>query len=375
MKSSVKKAVAFMVIAAVAAGVWQWQAAPAPKAAAASGPAPGVPVMIAEVVQKAVPLRLSAVGRAEPYSTVTLRPRIDGQILEVRYKPGDPVKKGQVMVTLDPRILEAQVRQAEANLARDRAQYEKAVSDVERYGDLEKKGFVSAAQVEAYRSTAQTLAATLKADEAAVDLARTQLSYTTITAPMDGIAGATLAYPGAMVKANDTNLVVVNQLRPMYVSFAIPESQLREIERDRAGTRLVVDARAPSDPGAPARGELVFMDNAVDATTGTINLKALLPNADGRFTPGQFVEVAMTLRMLPDAMIIPSEALQSGPQGNFVYVARPDSTVEVRRLATLPLDNRTLIVREGLKPGERVVTDGQLRLTPGARYEARQARG
>ncbi len=192
---------------------------------------------------------------------------------------------------------------------------------------------------------------------------------------MDGIAGATLAYPGAMVKANDTNLVVINQLRPMYVSFAIPESQLREIERDRVNAKLVVQARAPSDPGAAATGELVFMDNTVDTTTGTINLKALLPNVDGRFTPGQFVEVSMTLRMLPDAMIIPSEALQSGPQGNFVYVAKPDNTVEMRRLATLPLDNKTLIVREGLKPGERVVTDGQLRLTPGARYEARQAKG
>lgn len=375
MKSSVKKAIVFIVIVAAAGAAWQWQAAPAPKATAAPGPAPGVPVMIAEVVQKAVPLRLTAVGRAEPYSTVTLRPRIDGQILEVRYKPGDPVKKGQVMITLDPRILEAQVRQAEANLARDRAQFEKAESDVQRYGDLEKKGFVSAAQVEAYKSTAQTLAATLKADEASLDLARTQLSYTTITAPMDGIAGATLAYPGAMVKANDTNLVVINQLRPMYVSFSIPESQLREIERDRVNAKLVVQARAPSDPGAAATGELVFMDNTVDTTTGTINLKALLPNVDGRFTPGQFVEVSMTLRMLPDAMVIPSEALQSGPQGNFVYVAKPDNTVEMRRLATLPLDNKTLIVREGLKPGERVVTDGQLRLTPGARYEARQVKG
>jgi multidrug efflux system membrane fusion protein len=374
MKSSVKKAVVFVVLLAAAGAFWQWRE-PAPKATAAPGPAPGVPVMLTEVVQKSVPLRLTAVGRAEPYSTVTLRPRIDGQIMEVRYKPGDPVKKGQVMVTLDPRIVEAQVRQAEANLARDRAQYEKAVSDVDRYGDLLTKGFVSAAQVDAYKSTAATLAATLKADEAALDLARTQLSYTKIQSPMDGIAGATLAHPGAMVKANDTNLVVINQLKPMYVTFSIPESQLREIERDRIGARLAVDARAPSDPGPPARGELVFMDNAVDATTGTIQLKALLPNADGRFTSGQFVEVAMTLRMLNDALIIPSEALQSGPQGNFVYVAKPDNTVEVRRLATLPLDNKTLIVREGLKPGERVVTDGQLRLTPGARVEVRQAKG
>jgi multidrug efflux system membrane fusion protein len=373
MRSAVVKAVGFLLVAGIAAGIYQWRQEPK-AAAAAGGPPPGVPVTVAEVTQKTVPLKLNVVGRAEAYSTVTLRSRIDGQILELRYKPGEHVRKGQVMITLDPRILEAQVRQAEANLARDRAQLDKAQSDVERYTELLAKGFVSAAQVEAFRSTQATLAATVKADEASLDLARTQLSYTRIEAPMDGVAGAVLAHPGSMVKANDTSLVVVNQLVPIYVAFAIPESQLREIARVQGGRPFVVEARVPGQSQSLTTGELVFIDNAVDATTGTIQLKGLFKNPDARLTPGQFVEVSMTLRTVDDALLIPSEALQTGPQGTFVYVAKADNTVEVRKLATVALDARTLMVQQGLAAGERVVTDGQLRLTPGARIEVRPAR-
>lgn len=373
MKSNVVKAVLFLVALAALAVVYQ-QRQSAAKSPAAAGAAPrGIPVTVAAVDRRNVPLKLVVVGRAEPYSTVTLRPRIDGMIIELKYKPGDRVRRGQTMVTLDARILEAQVRQAEANLARDRAQLDKAKSDVERYTDLLAKGFVSAAQLEAFTSTAATLDATVKADLAALDLARVQLTYTNIDAPMDGIAGAALTYPGSMVKANDTSLVVVNQLLPIYVTFAVPESQLREVNRERRGGPLAVEARLPGERGNPIVGELVFIDNAVDATTGTIQLKALFPNTDARLTPGQFAEVSMTLRTVNDALLIPSEALQSGPQGNFVYVAKSDDTVEVRKVATVALDAQTLLVEGGLTVGEKVVTDGQLRLTPGARIDVRSA--
>lgn len=364
-------AAAFIALAVAAGLAYQWTRSAPAKPAAAAGPPPGVPVMVAPVKSGAVPLKLAAVGRVEAFSTVNLKSRIDGQIVEVRFKPGERVRKGQTMVLLDPRILEAQVRQAEANLARDRAQLEKAQSDVARYTDLLAKKFVSEAQVEAFRATALTLEATVKADLAALDLARTQLSYTTVQAPLDGIAGAILAHPGTSVKANDTALVVINQLAPIYVAFSIPESQLAEVRAQSATRTLIVEARAPGG-GPPVRGQLVFIDNAVDAATGTIVLKAEFPNEEGVLTPGQFFEVSVTLRTLNEALTIPSEALQVGQQGNFVYVAKADNTVEVRRVATTPLDAATLLVQKGLEPGERVVTDGQLRLAPGARIDVRQ---
>lgn len=331
----------------------------------------GVPVLVAAVEQRDIPLKLAVVGRTEAHSTVTLKSRIDGQVVALHYKPGERVRKDQQMVTLDARALEAQVRQAEANLARDQAQLDKAKSDVVRYADLLSKGFVSPATLDIYRSTVATLEATVKADQAAVDLARLQRSYTDIRAPMDGIAGSTLIHPGSMVKANDTSLVVINQIEPIYVTFSVPESQLNELGRDRAQRDLIVEARIPGERGQPARGTLVFIDNAVDAATGTIQLKGLYPNKDGHLTPGQFVEVSMTLRNVTGALLIPAEALQTGPDGTFVYVARPDKTVEVRKVRTRTVGEQRLLVEQGLVAGETVVTDGQLRLTPGATIEVR----
>ena len=327
----------------------------------------GVPVTIAPVEQRDVPLKLNVVGRTEAFSSVTMRARLDGQILKVHYKAGQHVKKGQPMLSLDDRALRAQVDQSVANLARDRAQLDKAKSDLERQADLLAKGFISPATLESFKAAVQTLEATVRADQAALDLAKVNLTYTTITSPMDGIAGAILAFPGGSVKANDTPLVVINQISPLYVTFSIPESQLREVGRDRAAGKLKVDARQPGSASTTVSGELVFIDNAVDASTGTIQMKAQLNNANELFTPGQFVEISMTVRELPGALLIPSEALQAGPNGNFVYVAKPDQTVEVRAVQTMASDKQLLIVEKGLQPGEKVVTDGQLRLTNGAR--------
>ena len=371
-RASIIGALVFLAVAG--GGAWQYQQrqiAQANTAKAAAVPPPPVPVTIAAVEVRDVPFRFNVVGRTEAYSSVTLKARIDGQITAVQYTAGQTIRRGQPMVTLDARALQAQMQQVEANLARDRSQLDKAKADLVRNQDLLAKGFISTATLDGFRATVDTLEATVKADLAALDLARVQLSYTTITAPMDGIAGAVLAFPGGSVKASDTSLVVINQVRPLYVTFSVPENQLQEMPRDRMAQKLRVEARPPAEAGLPAVGELAFIDNTVDSTTGTIQMKARFDNTDGHLTPGQFVEVAMTLRDIPGALLIPIEAMQAGPNGNFVYVAKPDQTVEVRRVQTLPAGRDRLIVEKGLAAGEKVVTDGQLRLTPVSKYEVR----
>ena len=330
------------------------------------------PVLVANVEQRDVPLKINVAGRTEAFSTVTMRARIEGQILAVHYQAGQQIKKGQTLVTLDSRALRAQLDQMNANLARDRAQLEKARADVVRQTDLLAKGFISSATLDGFKATLQSMDATVNADLAAIDLAKVNLSYTSIVAPMNGIAGAVLAFPGGSVKASDTPLVVINQLNPLYVTFSLPESQLKDISRDSTARKLKVEARPPGAGSAVVTGELAFMDNTVDTATGTIQMKAKLDNPGEKLTPGQFVEVAMTVRELPGALLIPSEAMQAGPNGNFVYVAKSDQTVELRMVQTITGgDKQMLIVEKGLKAGEKVIVDGQLRLTPGAKYEVR----
>jgi multidrug efflux system membrane fusion protein len=373
--SKSSSAVAAIVFVAVAGGgaylYQQRQIAAAGAAKSAAVPPRPTPVTIAAVEQRDVPLRFNVVGRTEALSSVTLKARIDGLITAVQFSPGQHIRKGQPMLTLDARALQAQVQQSDANLARDRAQLDKAKADLVRNQDLLAKGFISSATLDGFKATVDTLAATVQADIAALELAKVQLSYTVITSPMDGVAGAVLAFPGGSVKANDTSLVVINQLRPIYATFAVPENQLAEISRDRAGKKLKVEARTPGNAGKPVIGELTFIDNTVDSTTGTIQMKARFDNADESLTPGQFLEISMTLRDLPGAILMPMEALQAGPNGSFVYVAKPDQTVEIRRVKTLPATKDRLIVESGLAMGEKVVTDGQLRLVPGGKYEAR----
>lgn len=338
--------------------------------APARGGGAAVPVRLAEIAPRTVPVALRLMGRAEAKSTVSLRSRIDGQILAVEYQPGEAVRRGQTMVRLDDRIPRSQEAQARANLARDQANLGKAVSDLKRADDLRGKGFVSSAGVDAARAAMQSLRATVEADQAAIDMARAQLDYTRITAPIDGIAGSILAFPGSIVRANDTPLVVINQVDPILVQFAVPEARLAEIRAvSGAGAGLVVRARIPGEDQGDLAGRLGFIDNAVDPTTGTIALKAEFTNPDRRLTPGQFVEVELVLRQLRDALVIPAEALQNGPAGSFVYVARRDGTVELRpvRIGSGG-EGATLVVSEGLVAGERVVIDGHLRLVPGARY-------
>ncbi len=353
-------------------------AAPPPAPGTAGGRASGgrrgeggpVPVSLVTLEPRIVPIQLRLVGRAEAFSTVSLRSQLDAQILSVEFRPGEPVRKGQTMMVLDDRLPKSQAAQARANLARDQANLQKAIADLKRSEELVEKGFVSSAQVDAARAAMASLKAVVEADRAAIEMATTQLGYTRVTAPIDGIAGNILAFAGNIVRANDTPLVVINQVQPINVSFSLPEMRLADIRAaDGNGPRaLTVTARIPGDDRDPLTGQLSFVDNAVDPTTGTIALKAQFANEARRMTPGQFVEVDMRLREIRDAIVIPSEALQTGPSGTFVYVARADGTVEIRPVQTSPGEGPTLIVTKGLKAGERVVVDGQLRLTPGARY-------
>ncbi|MGE0310562.1 MAG: efflux RND transporter periplasmic adaptor subunit [Lautropia sp.] len=343
-------------------------AAPARPGGRAGG-AP-VPVKVVQLKATRVPIEVKLVGRAEAASTVALRSRIDGQILEVRFAAGQDVRKGQLLVLLDDRVQTAQLAQARANLARDEANLRKAQADLKRSEELLGKGFVSGAQLDAARAAMASQQAIVEADRAAVQLAATQLGFARILAPIDGVAGNVLAYPGNIVKANDTQLVVINQIQPMKVQFSVPEARILELRRDGLPLeRLPVSAGVPGDTRAPLQGRIDFIDNAVDVSTGTIALKAVFDNADRRLTPGQFVELAVTLREIPDALTLPAEALQTGPMGSFVYVAKDDGTVEVRRIQSISGNGTDLIVTAGLKVGERIVVDGQLRLTPGARYQ------
>lgn len=323
---------------------------------------PAVPVSVAPVLQETVPIRLQGIGNVEAYQTVSLKARVDGQIVTVNFREGDPVKKGEVLFRIDPRPYEAALRQAEANALRDAAARDQARSQDRRYQELLAKNFVSKEAYAQIRTNAETAAATVKASQAALENARLNLEYCTITSPLDGYVGRVLLQAGNMVRANDANpLVVINQVRPIYVNFAVPEQNLPEVRKYRAAGPLTVETLP--DPGAPpVQGQLIFVDNAVDPSTGTIRLRAQFENADAALWPGQFVNVSLRLTEQVDAIVIPSPAVQNGPQGQYVYVVGPDLVAEVRKITVLRTDGERTIVATGLQKGERVVTRGQLRL-------------
>lgn len=358
------------VVVVLAVASW-WYAghrtAPAEKKAP-----PPIPVLMAKAQTRDVAVTLELTGRAEAFESVNLKARVDGQILAVPFSEGRHVSQGEVLVRLDPADFEARLRQAEANLARDQAQYVKAQADVERALSLKAKGFLSDAGVDTARAAAVGAEATVKADRAALDLARLQLDYATVRAPFDGIVGARLVFPGTAVKANDTTLAVVNRVHPILISFSVPEKYLPKLRATARGKQEAIKVSVPGDKTVMA-GTLRFVDNAVDATTGTIQLKAQLANQGERLSPGQFVDVSLAVETLTGATTVPAEAIQQGPDGSFVYVVRDDQSVELRKLTLAATQHGLAAVRDGLKPGETVVTDGQLRLVPGARVRPADA--
>ena len=329
---------------------------------------PAVPVAVGTVLRKAMPIEISVIGAAEPFSTVAIRAQTTGQLNKVNFTEGDDVMAGQVLFTLDRRPLEAALQQAQANLDRDMAQAANAAQQAKRYDELAQRGIATREQVDTSRTAVTALNATVDADKAAVENANVQLQYATITAPISGRTGALMVHEGNLVRANDqTPLVIINQVAPISVSFAIPEARLPELKKYMAGGALRVTANPPNDDAPPSVGRISFVDNAVDQTTGTIRVKGTFPNADRRLWPGQYVNVIVTLTMDPDAVVVPSVAVQAGQQGSYVFVVNSEQKVDLRPVTVKRTSATETVIESGLKPGEIVVTDGHLRLVPGSR--------
>ena len=392
---------------------------------------PGAPVSVATVIQKDVPVQLRVIGKVEAYSTVSIRALVEGELWKVYFKEGQDVQKDNLLLSIDPRPFEAALRQAEANLERDQAlvqqaeanltrdiaqvnqaeanltkdlaQAKNAEEQAKRYAFLVEKGYVAKEQYDQVRTNSESLAATVQADRAAienaqatlradkaalenaravvrgsraaVETARIQLGYCSIRAPISGRTGSLLVQRGNIIKANDVPIVVINQINPIYVTFAIPEQNLPEIKKHMIAGVLKAEAVIPGDEKAPEQGILTFVDNAVDTATGTIKLKGTFENKTKRLWPGQFVNVVLTLTTQPNAILVPSQAIQTGQEGLYVFVVKPDLTVESRLVAVdRSLDGLT-VVTKGIQPGETVVTNGQLRLVTGGKVEIKKEPG
>jgi multidrug efflux system membrane fusion protein len=383
--------VVILIILLVAAGCSANKAAPA---AQALSPAP---VVVFKAVQKPVPIEIPAVGNVEAYSTVAVKAQIGGELTVVDFKEGADVKKGDRLFVIDPRPYESQVAQAEAtlvkdraqlqsaqaNLARDMAQEEYARAQARRYAELSRQGVfakdaaeqaeaqarAAAEAVRADRAAIETAQANINADQAALDRARLQLEYCTIRSPIDGRTGRLLVKQGNVVKANDVDLVTINQLHPIFVTFSVPETNLALIKTHMAAGDISVAAYPEGDDTSVDKGTLSFIENAVDSATGTIRLKAVFDNSGTRLWPGQFVRVVVRLNTSSDSIVVPATAVQTGQDGKFVFVVRPDMTVEARPVLTGRTIERDVVIEKGLREGETVVTSGQLRLVPGSHVQ------
>jgi multidrug efflux system membrane fusion protein len=358
-----------------------------------------VPVTVATAAQKDVPVEIQVIGNVEAYSTITVKAQVGGQLTKVYFNEGDYVKKGELLFSIDHRPLEAALNQAianaardeaalgqaQANLAKDTAQSKYAEAQAKRYAELFKDGVVSKDQSEQLRANADAVAQTVVADDAAVesakanigaskatiDNARVQLGYTDIRSAINGRTGNLTAKQGNVIMANSMDLMTINEVEPIYVTFSVPESQLPAIKRYMALGKLSVRSRPQDDPGGEEAGSLTFVDNTVDMTTGTIKLKGTFPNTDRKLWPGQFVRVTLRLTTQPNAVVVPNEAIQTGQNGTFVYVVKPDKTVESRTVVTGARVGQDMVVDNGVQAGETVVTEGQLRLAPGSRVVVR----
>ncbi len=353
-----------LTLAVIALALAGLGAKPAPKV-------PPVPVVTATAQVQPTPLSLTAVGSVEPIESVAVRAQVGGVITRVAFKEGDDVKAGQLLFQIDPRPLQAALDAAQAQLARDQAQADNAAAEAARYERLVARDYVTKEQYDATRTQAEVFKATVVADQAAVEQARLNLAYASVASPIAGRTGAVLVKTGNVVAPNGAPLVVVNQLRPIRVSFAVPGSQLPLVQRYMARGALDVRAKPSSDGDADLSGKLVFVDNAVDPATGTVTLKAEYANADGSLWPGQFVSTQLILTVQADALTVPASAVVTGQQGQYVYVVGPDNKVEQRPVKVSRTVDGISVLESGLAAGDVVVTDGQVRLVPGAAVEIR----
>ncbi len=339
----------------------------------AVGPDMAVPVTVAKAVKKTVPIELTAIGTAEAYSTVSIKGQVNAVLKEVHFKQGDFVKKGDLLFSLDARPFQASLAQAQANLARDKAQADLTVVQAERYKKLYDQGISPKEQYDQMQANAAAQQGSVHADEAAVESAKLQLQYCEIYSPVDGRTGALQVYPGNLVKENDVPvLVVINQIAPLYEDFSVPEQYLGVIKKYMAAGRLRIEA-TPYGDTTPETGYLTFVDNTVDNTTGTIKLKGTFENTDHRLWPGQFSTVALRLSEQENATVVPTQAVQTGQNGDFVFVIKPDQTAESRPVKVARTLGTESVIAKGIEPGETVVTDGQLRLIPGIKVQIKTA--
>ena len=360
-----------------------------------------VPISAGDVISRDVPVQVTAIGTVEAYTTVSVKSQVNGEIQKVHFKEGQEVRKGDPLFTIDARPFETELRRTEANLARDTAQLKQAEANLgrdtaqsknaeverRRYQQLLDKGVAAAEQFDAARTTDEALAAAvnadkaaidnareaIRADQAAIDNAKIQLGYCDLRSPIEGRTGSLLVHAGNLVKANDTSaLVVINQVSPIYVSFSVPEQHLREIRDYMSSRKLKTQAVLPGEDKRPVDGVLTFVDNAVDSNTGMIRLKGTFTNQDHRLWPGQFVNVILTLASQAGAVVAPTEAVQTGQNGTFVFVVKPDMTVESRPVTPGRTVGQETVILKGLPPGEKVVTDGQIRLMPGSAVQIKE---
>lgn len=335
---------------------------------------PAVPVTAAGVQQKMVPYEIDAIGNIVEYASVNVRSQVGGYLSKIHFQKGQFVKKGAILFAIDPRPYQASLMQAEGALAKDQAQLTNARADERRYAELVKKGYISNQQYDQSQAAANSLEAVVKADDAAVEYAKVQLSFCYIHAPISGRLGDILIDEGNLIKAADDNkfLVTLRQIQPIYVSFSVPEKNLGEIKKYMETGQLSVNVFADKGDTNPEKGVLSFVDNTVDPATGTIRLKGTLKNEANRLWPGQFVNVVLSLYTQHDAVTVPTQAIQSGQNGQYVYVIKEDLTTEIRPIVVSRTYGNDSIIGQGLKPGEKVVTDGQLRLVPGAKVQIRE---
>ena len=368
-------ALAASLSAAACSGGEAIQATPPSGRGGGGGQNAQVPVTVAKAVHKSMPITIQGIGTVIAASTVSVHAQITGEMTSVNFKEGEDVEKGQVLVTLDRRPFEAALQQAQATLEKDTAQAANARAQAARYQDLLERGIATREQVDTMRTQAAALDATVAADRANVETAKVQLTYATIIAPMSGRTGLLQVHPGNLVRAQDTQTIVtINKVTPVYVSFSVPEGQLPALKRFIAaqGT-LPASAIAPTDSGSPSTGRINFIDNAVDPATGTIKVKGTFPNDDRRLWPGQFVNVTVTLTSDPNAIVVPTPAVQTGQQGTFVFVVQPDQTVDLRPVTVARIAGDDTVVQAGVAAGDTVVTDGHLRLVPGSRISVKNS--
>ena len=336
--------------------------------------APTVPVLTGQVVEKSMPMRLHAIGNVETVASVSVKARVDGQIVTTHVRDGQDLRKGDSLFQLDPKPYQSQLEQAQANLTHDQAQLDYLRGQEKRYQDLLKRNFVSQEGYAQVAANFRGAEASVSADEAAVQHARINLGYTMIRSPIDGRAGKVMLSEGNMVKANDTvAMVVINQLAPIYVSVSVPEQYLNEIRARQHKASLRVEVQL--EKGKTIAGKLGFIDNAVDVATGTIKLRGIFSNDDRQLWPGQFVESWVTLRDDEKALVVPTQALQVGPKGQYVYVVKEDSSAELRPVQVARTEGVETVIAGGLKAGETVVVDGASRILPGAKVSPKSPEG